>query len=154
MALESTYYGSTYHGSTYHGSTYHGSTYYLSQESTAELQASLQPRACRLQPQLPACNPACAACNRMHLQEGIVELVFSRHEPGSPKEPLFSTTALASLLGVIFVLSVCIFGIAVPHDVYVGRYPTLYVACESGALPYTHCTTVPSHPDPYRIPCT
>ena len=50
------------------------------------------------------------------LQEGIVELVFSRHEPGQPEEPLFSTRALASLLGVIFMLSVCIFGIAVRGD--------------------------------------
>ena len=49
-------------------------------------------------------------------QEGIVELVFSRHEPGQPEEPLFSTRVLASLLGVIFMLSVFIFGIAVPGD--------------------------------------
>ena len=64
-------------------------------------------------------------------QEGIVELIFSRHEPGQPEEPLFSTCALASLLGVIFVLSVCIFGIAVPGDNFV---PGIVMGGLSGRL--------------------
>ena len=64
-------------------------------------------------------------------QEGIVELLFSRHEPGQPEEPLFSTRALASLLGVIFVLSVCTFGIAVPGDNFV---PGIVMGGLSGRL--------------------